>query len=74
MEITLKQALECVLRASTGGNIGISRQVVEALSEGYNADYEINMHDRLDRDQLIRKDYVQKIKTVRYFRLNSKAR
>ncbi len=68
MEIALKQALECVLTASSGGNKGASRQVVEALQEGYDADFEANEKAKPDRDRIFRKNYVNKLKTVRYFR------
>ncbi len=68
MEIVLKQALECVLKASAGGDIGTSRQVVEALQEGYNADFEMDDKAESDRKRIFRKGYVNMLKTVRYFR------
>lgn len=68
MEIALKQALEGVLKASAGGDIGTSRQIVEALQEGYNADFEQYEMSKSEMKRLFRKGYVNMLKTVRYFR------
>lgn len=68
MEIALKQALECVIKASAGGNIGTSRCVVEAMQEGYNADLEEPERSNAERKQFFRKGYVNMLKTVKYFR------